>query len=68
MARWGELAMLVDAKRIIDLESTVKELAKALAFYAEGEHYARPDAGPSEIERDEGDKARATLRKLGEMS
>ena len=67
MAKWADVA---DLKVELDLRLVQQELVAALKFYANAENYIRPsheweDANP--IEKDEGDIARAALRKLGVM-
>ena len=63
MAKWGEVRHLVPP------ELAYPELVAALRFYADAARYTKGDGeyDLTEIERDEGDKARAALRKVGAM-
>lgn len=50
------------------LKQTIKEMGQALRFYADAKNYIRPDHEweTNPIEKDEGDRARAVLRKVGQ--
>jgi hypothetical protein len=68
MAKWASFAELVAAKQQIDRDAVVKDLITALRFYADNMNYAEWGEGEgTAIQHDEGDRARAILRKLGAM-
>lgn len=68
MAKWGSFADLVSAKQKIDRDAAVNDLITTLRWYADNTNYAEWGEGEgTAIQHDEGDRARAILRKLGAM-
>lgn len=63
MAKWNAQVVVVPP------ELAYPELVSALRFYADAKNYISPDHEweTNPIEKDEGDKARAALRKVGAM-
>ena len=66
MAKWVDVS---EALSTVQLQVQLAELKVALRYYADAERYTRDANGYdlSDIERDEGDTARAALRKIGAM-
>lgn len=64
MAKWTDMS---EALNIVQLQVQRAELTAALRYYAGAERYVKDDDGVSEIAKDEGDTARAALRKIGAL-
>lgn len=63
MAKWA------DVQNLVPPQLAYRELVEALRFYAKAENYTKGDGeyDLTETERDEGDRARAALRKVGAL-
>lgn len=67
MAKWKSIGALAGD---LSLQMQNTEMKKALRFYAQAENFTKEDGeyDLSSIERDEGQMARDTLRKIGALA